>query len=154
MRRLREALIAGTCASAIHSALMWAKSGLAILPEFHPYEDLQHTIASMTGASVPALVSWLIGFFNGAVVLGFVFSRSYKVLPGKGTLSKGGVFGVLAWAVMGSVFFPLIGEGLFAWDVGRGLLPALLSLAMLLAYGITLSAVYTGLTKQASSTAL
>jgi hypothetical protein len=133
---------------------MWAKSRSGILPEFHPYEDLQHMMASMIGASVPPSVSWIIGLFNGAVILSFVFSRSYRVLPGKGTLSKGGVFGVLAWAVVGSVFFPLIGEGLFAWDVGRGLLPALLSLVMLLAYSITLSAIYTNLTRQASLTML
>jgi hypothetical protein len=73
---------------------MWAKSRSGILPESHPYEDLQHTIASMTGASVPALVSWIIGFFNGAVILGFVFSRSYKA-PGEGhALKRRGVWRV------------------------------------------------------------
>jgi hypothetical protein len=149
-----KVLIAGTCASGIHFALMWAKSRSGILPEFQPYEDLQCTMAWMIGGSIPLSVSWITGFFSGAVILGFVFSRTYKLLPGTAMLAKGAVFGVLAWAVMGAAFFPLIGEGVFAWNVGRGFLPALLSLAMLLAYGIALSAVDTGLARQAPLPAL
>jgi hypothetical protein len=52
------------------------------------------------------------------------------------------IYGVLAWAIMGLVFFPMIGLGLFALQVGPGISPALFSLAMLLTYSVTLGMVY------------
>ena len=55
---------------------------------------------------------------------------------------KGAIFGVLGWAIMELLFFPLIGLGLFAFQVGLGVLPALFSLAMLLTYSIVMGIVY------------
>jgi hypothetical protein len=52
------------------------------------------------------------------------------------------IYGVLGWAIMGLVFFPIIGLGFFALQVGLGISPALFSLAMLLAYSVTLGIVY------------
>lgn len=57
-------------------------------------ETISGMIASMIGASVPPSVSWIIGFFNGAVILSFVFSRSYRVLPERARFQKAGC---LAW---------------------------------------------------------
>ena len=42
----------------------------------------------------------------------------------------------------GSVFFPMIGLGLFALQVDLGISPALFSLAMLLTYSVILGMVY------------
>ena len=44
--------------------------------------------------------------------------------------------------MMGLIFFPLIGLGPFAFGVGLGVGPALLSLAMLLSYSVVLGTVY------------
>jgi hypothetical protein len=144
---LQRAILAGACASAAHSGLMGLKTRSGVLPEFHPYDDLQRTIASGIGALVPQSLLWAIAFLNGALVVGFIFHRTYHVLPGQNVITKGLVFGALAWVMMASLLFPVIGEGFFAIGVGRGFLPALLSLAMLLVYGVTLSAIYRGLTK-------
>ena len=43
---------------------------------------------------------------------------------------------------MGLAFFPMIGLGFFALQVGLGVSPALFSLAMLLTYSVTLGIVY------------
>jgi len=55
---------------------------------------------------------------------------------------KGLTFGVVGWIMMGLIFFPLIGLGPFAFGVGLGVGPALLSLAMLLSYSVVLGTVY------------
>ena len=54
-------------------------------------------------------------------------------------------FGVIGWVFMGLIFFPLIGLGPFAFGVGLGIGPALLSLAMLLTYSVVLGMVYAAL---------
>jgi hypothetical protein len=54
-------------------------------------------------------------------------------------------FGIVGWAAMGSIFFPLLGLGLFATRLDLGIQPALFSLAMLLAYSVVLGSVYAAL---------
>ena len=58
---------------------------------------------------------------------------------------KGLNFGVLCWAVMGVLFFPLLGLGVFSTGIGLGVWPALFSLAMLLTYSVVMGVVYDGL---------
>ena len=43
---------------------------------------------------------------------------------------------------MGLVFFPLVGRGIFAVELGLGAAPAILLLLMLLTYSVTMSRVY------------
>jgi hypothetical protein len=43
---------------------------------------------------------------------------------------------------MGFVFFPLVGRGLFAVELGLGIAPAVLMLFSLLIYAVTMSFVY------------
>ena len=52
------------------------------------------------------------------------------------------VFGFIGWVLMGTIFFPLIGLGPFAFGVGLGIWPALQSLVMVLTYSIVLATVY------------
>jgi hypothetical protein len=63
-------------------------------------------------------------------------------LPSDTWLGKGLAFGLIAWVLLGFLFFPALGLGYFAAATGLGLGPALLSLAMLLSYGLAMSAVY------------
>jgi hypothetical protein len=56
--------------------------------------------------------------------------------------AKGLVFGMLGWAMMGLLFFPLLGLGLFATHIGLGVRPAIFSLAMLLTYSVVMGTVY------------
>jgi hypothetical protein len=86
-----------------------------------------------------------LSFLNGAVVLGFLFGRTYGLLPGRNGVTKGFAFGVLGWIVMGVLFFPWLGRGLFASQAGLGLLPAFFSLLMLLVYSVIMGVVYSAL---------
>jgi len=140
-----KAAIAGFCGSAAHTLLMYLKSRFGLLPAFQPYENLQAALAHLTGGQVNPAIPWALSFLNGATVLGFCFGRIYAWLPGNGGAAKGVTFGILGWAVMGLVFFPLLGLGLFATRLDLGIGPALFSLAMLLTYSVVLGVVYAAL---------
>jgi hypothetical protein len=135
-------MAAGLCGSAAHTLLMYVKSRSGLLPAFQPYEALQLTLGRMTGADVPRAVPWLLSWLNGSIVMGFAFGRSYRLIPGSNGAMKGFYFGVAAWIVMGLVFFPLVGLGLFGLEVGLGAAPALFSLAMLLTYSVVMGFCY------------
>lgn len=138
-------MVAGLCGSTAHSGLMFLKSRMGWLPSFHPYEDLQEVLSELVGRSVHPAVPWVLSFVNGALLLGFVFGHTYRLLPGRSGAAKGLVFGILGWIAMGTLFFPLLGRGLFATGLGLGLAPALFSLLMLLAYSVIMGIAYSAL---------
>lgn len=145
--RIWKSLAAGLCGSAAHSGLMFLKSRMGWLPSFNPYEDLQHMLGHLVGGSVHPLVPWALSFLNGAVVLGILFGRTYRWLPGRSGAAKGFVFGVFGWVVMGVLFFPMLDRGPFATGAGLGMLPALFSLLMLLTYGMIMGIAYSVLNR-------
>ena len=150
-KRIRTSLLAGLAGSAVHFAFMGLKAWTGLLPSFRPYEDLQRALVELVGASVPAAVPWLISFANGTVVLGFLFARTYRLIPGRGGAAKGFVFGVLGWLLVGLVFLPLLGQGAFAVNVGLGPWPGILTLAMVLTYSIVLGIVDAALRPQSTT---
>jgi hypothetical protein len=121
--RIWRSLAAGFCGSAAHSGLMFLKSWVGLLPSFHPYEDLQQMLSHLVGGSVNPWVPWALSFLNGAVVLGILFGRTYRLLPGRSGAAKGFVFGAFGWIMMGVLFFPMLDRGFFATRVGLGVLP-------------------------------
>ena len=142
---LRNSLLAGVCAAAVHSSLMALRDYLGILPEFQPYRDLQGIIGSAGGDSPHNVYQWLLPYLTGAMLIGFIFGRTYRFLPGSTAIRKGIVFGVCAWLLMGFGFLSLAGHGIFGTDMGLGIQPAALTLVMLLVYSIVMSLVYDGL---------
>ncbi|MGB8399318.1 DUF6789 family protein [Bradyrhizobium sp.] len=140
--RIWKALVAGLCGSIAHSGLMVLKYRLGLLQSFQPYEDLQQALSHLVGSSVHPLIPWAFSFLNGSVFLGFLFGRTYRWLPGRSGAAKGCVFGVLGWTLMGLVFFPALGRGLFASQAGLGLQPALFSLMMILTYSVVMGITY------------
>jgi hypothetical protein len=78
-------------------------------------------------------------------ILGFLFGRVNRLLPGRNGATKELTFGLIGWVMMGLIFFPLIGLDPFAFGVGLGIRPAVLSLAMLLSYSVVLGTVYAAL---------
>ena len=104
-------------------------------------------LGQWTGSNINPLVPWLLSFLNGLTIVGFAFGRAYSRLPGRNGATKGLLFGLVMWIVMGSVFFPLIGLGIFATGIGLGGWPALFSLGMLLSYSVVMGAVYEALGK-------
>jgi hypothetical protein len=140
--RIWKAVVAGTCGSIAHSLLMYFKSWAGLLPTFQPYESLQTTLSYAIGTPIHPAVPWLLSFLNGSTFVGFIFGHLYRWLPGNVGAIKGTIYGVVGWAIMGVVFFPIIGLGLFALHAGLGISPALFSLAMLLVYSVTMGMVY------------
>ena len=124
---------------------MFLKSWTGLLPNFQPYKDLQQAIANLVGSTIHPAALWALTFLNGAVVLGFLFGRTYRLLPGRSGAAKGFVFGVLGWIAMGLLFFPALGRGLFAVQAGLGAMPALFSLLMLLTYSTIMGISYSAL---------
>ena len=135
-------IAAGLCGSLAHSLLMWLKSRAGWLPTFQPYKSLQTTLSSLVGADVHPAVPWLLSFLNGSILVGFIFGRVFWMLPGSSGAIKGTIFGLFGWMLMGLVFFPLLGLGAFAVNVGLGIAPSLFSLAMFMTYSVVLGVVY------------
>ena len=143
-----RSLAAGFCGSVAHSGLMFLKSQFDLLPSFHPYDDLQRTLSELVGSSVHPWVPWALSFLNGSIVLGFLFGRTYRLLPGRSGAAKGFVFSLLGWLVMGLLFFPMLGRGAFATQVGLGFLPAVFSLLMVLSYSIVVGLAYSTMSRK------
>ena len=135
----------GLVRTIVHFLFMYFKSRSGLLPSFQPYQSLQATLSYSVGTNVPAIVPWMLTFVNGMAILGFLFARVYRFLPGRSGAAKGLTFGLIGWVLMGLIFFPLIGLGPFAIRVGAGFGPALLSVSMLLTYSVVLGTVYAAL---------
>ena len=140
--RIWKPIAAGLCGTAAHTALMTIKSWAHLLPSFQPYDDLQRMLGTLVGSDVHPLVPWVLTYFNGAVVLGFLFGRIYRWLPGGNGVVKGATFGLIVWLTMGLLFFPAAGKGLLATQTGLGLEPTLFTLVMVLTYSVTLGVAY------------
>ena len=120
--------VAGTLA---HSALMYLKSRTGLLPEFQPYESFHIALAQLIGRDINPIMPWALSFLNCSTIVAFIFGRAYWLLPGNNGAIKGLIYGLFAWAMMGLLFLPLLGLGLFATHIGLGIAPALFALAML-----------------------
>ena len=148
--RIRNSIIAGLCGTVVHSLLALVHSKTGPLPEFQPNDDFRRALSWLIGQDIHSGVAWLLLFVNGAVIWGFVFGQVYRSLPGKHPWQKGAFFGICVWIVMGLVFFPLVERGFFAVDLGLGPAPAILLLAMLLTYSVTMSLVYHFLSRRSA----
>ena len=146
LRNYLSSLLAGFGATLVHITLMTIKDRAGILPEFEPYEDLQRMLFSVAPLSLEPPYSWLLPYINGALILGFVFGKLYMHLPGRTAIAKGSAFGFAAWLVIGLGLLPLAGRGVFGYELGRGVLPAALTFAMLMMYAIVMSMLYASLT--------
>jgi hypothetical protein len=145
-----RSVIAGSAGTIVHFLFMHFKSWTGLLPSFQPYQSFQVALSHWVGANVPAIVPWGLSFLNSMAILGFLFARINRLLPGRNGATKGLTFGLIGWMFMGLIFFPVIGLGPFATGIGLGIGPALLSLAMVLTYSVVLGTVYVALDAQSS----
>jgi hypothetical protein len=151
LRRIFMSLIAGLGASTVHLALMELKVRTGLLPTFDPYTDLQRLLASLLPLAPQTPGAWLLPTLNGSMLLGFLFGQLFPYLPGRSAWIKGGVFGIFSWLLLGLVLLPWAGIGIFAARLDLGVKPALLMLAMLSTYAITVSVLYSRLIQSATS---
>ena len=140
-----KSIIAGLCGSTVHFLFMYLRARSGLLPEFQPYRSFQVALGYWAGTNVPAIVPWALSFANGMTILGFLFARTHRYLPGRTGAMQGLTFGLFGWLFMGLAFFPAIGLGPFAVGAGAGIGPAALSLAMVLTYSVVLGTVYVAL---------
>ena len=140
-----KSLVAGFCGMLVHFAFMYIKTRAGLLPSFQPYERLQSFLSELVGTDVPAIVPWALSLVNGMAILGFLFGRLQRMLPGRNGATKGMMFGLVGWVLMGLIFFPLIGLGPFAARAELGIAPAAMSLVMLMTYSVVVGAVYMAL---------
>lgn len=141
------ALLAGLSGTLAHLLLMSAKSAFNIMPEFQPYEALQATLSAYAGRELHPVFLWLLSWLNGALLVGFIFARIWRRVPGQSGFVKGIVFGVAAWLIMGLVVFPIIGLGFFGSIFGLQAIS--LSAGMLLIYSATMGSAYGALCEPA-----
>ena len=140
-----RAVIAGSAGSIVHFLFMYLRERAGLLPAFQPYHSFQVVLSQWVGTKVPAVVPWALSFVNGMTILGFLYARVNRVLPGRTGAVKGVTFGLIGWVLMDLIFFPLIGLGPFAIGVGLGIWPAVMSLVMLQTYSIVVGTVYVAL---------
>jgi Family of unknown function (DUF6789) len=146
-----KSLLAGLCGVIAHTLLIALKAHAGWLPSFQPYQALQRTLSQLIGSNVSRIVPWAISYLNGMTIVGLLFGSGYRLLPGKHGITKGLSVGVLVWLIMGSVFFPLVGLGFFAWDIGLGLKPTLFSLTMVESYSAVMGTVFAVLNRESSA---
>ncbi|QBI56186.1 hypothetical protein EKD16_22165 [Streptomonospora litoralis] len=131
-RRLAAGAGWGALATAAMSAVMLAATatGLAPMPEPIPAALVSRTLGDLPQPGTVALAAithLAYGALAGAVLAG---------LLRRGTAGRGALYGAVLWALMGLVWLPYAGWGLF----GMALTPriAVATLVLHLVYGITL----------------
>ena len=134
-------VVAGLAGLAVHSVLMAAKDVLGILPEFQPYDDFQRILGTWSGGQFGSLVPYL----TGAMFWGFAYARLHAYLPGRSFWAKGTSFALLAWGLMATGFFLLVGHGFLGLQLGYGLWPAVFMFPMLATFSLVLSLIHTGM---------
>jgi hypothetical protein len=144
--RVPNFLLAGLAGMLAQSALMSLKVSLGVLPDFHPYGELQRLLRSAFGAHLSPGAVWLLSYLKGSLIVGFVFSRLFHRLPSRTGAIKGAIFGLGAWLAFGVLLFPALGMGVFGTH--RGTAPLFFSLLMLLVYSVTMGVVYSSLSKR------
>jgi hypothetical protein len=142
-----KALVAGLIGMIAHWLLMRFKAQSGILPHFDPYASLQRMLTGFAIQANTPVVPWIISFLNGFLVISLTFRIVYRWLPGNNGAVKGFVYGFVGWAIMGLIFFPVLGLGIFALNMGEGIAPALFSFAMVQTYSIVMGLVYGALRK-------
>lgn len=143
-----KSVIAGFCGTIAHWLVVYFKIRTGLLPSFQPYQRFQIELSYWIGDKVPAFVPWALSFVNGTTILGFLYGRFNRLIPGQNGAIKGLTFGLIGWVIVGFIFFPLLGLGPFAIRVGLGMGPALFSLFMVLTYSVVLGVVYAALNLQ------
>lgn len=141
LQPLTTTVAAGLAGLGVHSVLMAAKYALGILPQFQPYDDFQRILGTWSGGQFGSLVPYL----TGAMFWGFAYGRLHTYLPGQSFWAKGIGFALLAWVLMATGFFLLVGHGFLGLQLGYGLWPAVFMFPMLATFSLVLSFIHTGM---------
>lgn len=140
-----RAILAGFCGSSsaiivllfAHIAAQILAQGLGEFSIVHALANNDLTEAVSNNLYLTVLMHFVFGF--GFAML---YAKLIPMLPGHNSWRSGLIFSVGLWLLASLLFFPAVGAGFFALELGAGILPALGALILHLAYGITLGLVY------------
>lgn len=143
-----KGIIAGLVATIVLSILMLIKSAMGMLPAVNAIQMLAG-IAGNAGLPATPVIGWILHFLIGAVAWGLLFVWIGTKLPGT-RIVQGIEFSILAWLLMMIVVMPIAGAGLFGFNLGAGVMPAIATLVLHIIFGAVLGWMYQTLeTRQA-----
>lgn len=141
--RLQKGMMAGLAATAAVSVVDLAAmliQQMAGQRWFHSFEAiLTAMVRQVSGIDIP-WIGWVVHFAAGVLILGPLFAVLCPRLPTDTPATKGIVFAVGAWLVMGLTVMPLAGLGVFGAAGGFGTVAWMLATHML--FGVVLGRVY------------
>lgn len=141
MSRVQKGLVAGFAATVAVSLLEVANTLLGPWASSFP-----RLLSVMAGTPDLPAVGWLAHFVAGTVVLGPLFAILCPRLPTDTPETKGIVFAVGAFIVMGLTIAPLTGAGVFGMRAGFGTLAWMILTHAV--FGVVLGNVYARLVER------
>ncbi|MDX2422279.1 MAG: hypothetical protein QNK43_06340 [Amphritea sp.] len=144
MSNIVKGIVAGFAATVVLSLLMMAKSMMGLMPEM----NIIAMLGGMMGAGVA--VGWVTHVLIGSVVWGAGFAMLNGTIPGTSLLTKGIVFGVVAWVLMMILVMPMAGAGLFGMNLG--IMAPMMTLVLHIIFGAVLGGVFSIQPNSESST--
>jgi len=140
--RLKKGFIAGFVATLVVSVVDFAADLIERMVGgewFHSFATLSAAMAGQifgSGAN-QIWVGWLIHFLAGTFLLGGLFAVLAPKLPTDTAATKGILFAVGAWVVMGLTVMPLSGLGIFGLAAGFGTMAWMLVIHVI--FGVVLA---------------
>jgi len=134
MAKLSKGIIAGLVATVVLSMIMVAKAMMGLMPELNVIAMLSSMMHT-----APA-IGWAMHFMIGALGWGIGFAVFYNILPGGSSLTKGVMFGVIAWLMMMLLVMPMAGAGVFGLNMG--MMAPVMTLMLHAIFGAVLGGVF------------
>ncbi len=138
MSNIFKGMIAGFAATVVLSLLMMAKTMMGVMPNL----DVIGMLAKMMNGSLA--MGWIGHFAIGTIVFGGAFALFNGFIPGKSQVTKGVVFGIVAWLLMMVMIMPMAGAGLFGLNLG--IMAPMMTFVLHIIFGAVLGKVYASLT--------
>lgn len=140
MNRYSAGMIAGLVATIVLSLLMLMKGAMGLMPELNVIKMLTAMAHQRMGTPAMPLVGWMMHFVIGTIAWGLLFAALNNKLPTSSMVTKGMIFGAIAWLLMMIGPMPMAGAGLFGLKMG--MMAPVMTLILHLVFGAVLGAVY------------
>jgi hypothetical protein len=140
-----RAVLAGFCGSTVATVILLFSYIMAqLLARSTGEGSALHALAynNLTALVESHLYVTAVAHFVLGTLFALAYARLVDQLPGRNSWRSGLVYGLGLWLLSAVIFFPLMGAGFFALQLGAGLLPVLGSLILHLAYGGVLGLIY------------
>ena len=137
---IKKGFISGFIATLVLTMMMIIKGKMGIMPALDPVGMMTNTVHAKLGLPQLPVIGWLMHFGIGTIAWGGAFSIFNKWIPTQKQLTKGIIFGVVAWFIMMLIPMPMMGAGLFALNIG--IQATVMTLVLHLVFGVVLGVSY------------